>query len=187
MKPIVSDSIAVLFLGTTPIPGPSPTGASARFEAEFERLAAEIDNLDSEPDTRWPEVVRLSANVLATKSKDLLVASFLTLGLFRTRGDVGLHEGLTVWRDLVRTFWDGLFPEKNRMSARINSLRWLSDRVGAAVLESPPPTASDRAALTGSAAVIEELRRLASARFGQEAPGLDKLARSVSDRLRAVR
>ena len=72
-------------LGIDPIPGASPAGLSARYEPDFEKLSAQIAKLES-PDGRssikWNEVVDFSTAILSAKSKDLLVASYLSMGLF---------------------------------------------------------------------------------------------------------
>jgi type VI secretion system protein VasJ len=184
----VADSVAVASLGTTPIPGNAPAGASARYETEFEQLAAEIGKLESvegKTTLRWPEVVKLSTTLLSSKSKDLLVASYMTLGLFRTKSYAGMHEGLLVCRDMINTFWDGLFPEKGRMRARAQALDWLSERLGAALLEGRPPSKADRAALEGSAAVLGELQGLVG-KFEDSAPSLGDLSRAIDEKVGAI-
>lgn len=176
-------------LGTAPIPGAAPAGASARYEAEFEQLAAEIAKMESvegKTTLKWPDVVSLSKTLLGTKSKDLLVASYMTLGLYRTKGYKGLQAGLTVIRDLMNTFWDGLFPEKARMRARSQAIDWLSERVSAALVEGKPPSKSDKEPLEASSALIEELKTVVGSKFEDTPPDLGALARAIDDKVGAL-
>jgi type VI secretion system protein VasJ len=185
----VAESGALATLGTTPIPGATPTGASARYEPEFEQLAAEIAKMESvegKTTLKWSSVVELSSSLLGSKSKDLLVASYMALGLYRTKGYAGLSEGLTVCRDLISTFWDGLFPEKTRMRARTQAMDWLSERLSAALLEGRPPSKSDKEALERSAALMEELKTLAGSKFEENQPSLGELARAIDDKVGAI-
>lgn len=181
------DSVAAL--GKTPIAGPSPAGASARYEPEFEKLAGEIAKLESvegRASIRWEDVVSLSTSLLSSKSKDLLVAGYLVLGLCRKQGYAGLAAGLQVCRDMIATFWDGLFPEKNRLRARSAALQWMAERVGAAVREMRAPSRSDGEILTSCTTLIEELSSLVGDRFPEEGPDLGELRRAVQEKLEAI-
>jgi len=119
-------------LGTQPIPGAQPVGNEVREEPAFELLEAELAKLSSavnSPNMDWNKVTQLSAELLGTKGKDLLVACYLTAGLLETRGLYGLADGLKVVGDLVQTYWDTLYPPLKRMRGRRNALQWLIDRV----------------------------------------------------------
>src|SRR5262249_23302673 len=127
------DASALAKLGSTPIPGGSPVGAAARYEPGVEKLAAEIAKLESiqgRASVRWDDVISLSMSILGAKSKDLLVAGYLTAGLCQRKGFSGLATGLQICRDLMSTYWEGLFPEKGRMRARASAMQWMAERVG---------------------------------------------------------
>jgi type VI secretion system protein VasJ len=176
-------------LGATPIAGPNPAGVSARYEPEFEKLSAEIAKLESvegRASIRWEDVVSLATTLLASKSKDLLVAGYLTLGLARKKGFKGLETGLQACRDMIATFWDGLFPEKNRMRARSSALQWMSERVEAAVTAMSSPSKSDREVLTNCANLLGELGTLVGEKFTEDAPDLGGLTRAVQEKLDAI-
>ena len=118
-------------LGSAPIEEKTPTGSDVRYEPEFEELQAEIDKLSSVtaqggPD--WKKVVNLSSIILEKKSKDLLVASYLTTGLFHVQQLEGLTLGLKVYADMLETFWENLFPPKKRMRGRRAAIDWLVER-----------------------------------------------------------
>src|SRR5262245_6743541 len=58
----------------------------------------------------WKEVIRLSADLLRTRSKDLLVAVWLTEALVNQYGFRGLRDGLNLLRELQAKFWNDLYP-----------------------------------------------------------------------------
>ena len=123
-------------LGREPIEGESPTGADARYEPEFEALQAEIDKMSSPTASggvEWKKVVELSSEILSSKSKDLLAASYLSVGLTRTKGAEGFCIGVKVMRDLLDTYWDKLFPAKKRMRGRVAAIEWWAEKTEAAL------------------------------------------------------
>ena len=70
----------LLFLGKDPIAPDQPTGSDVRYSPEFEALQAEMDKLSlprAIGTLDWEKVADQAAEILARKSKDLLVASYL--------------------------------------------------------------------------------------------------------------
>ena len=105
-------------LGVTPISEQDPAGSDIRFEPDFEALSTEVEKLSSPTavgTVDWQRIADLSAKILETSSKDLLVACYLCIALLQTRGLGGLATGVHVLRDLLEHFWDTLFPAKKRM------------------------------------------------------------------------
>lgn len=119
-------------LGKKPISPDAPAGADASYEPEYESLQREIDKLaivseaGEAPD--WKLAASLAATILSEKSKDLKVAAYLSEALTRTRQIDGMAQGTHVLRDMVETYWDGLFPTKKRMRGRMNALNWWLDK-----------------------------------------------------------
>lgn len=125
-------------LGKEPVRPDQPAGQDVRYDPLFDSLQAEVDKLTS-PSVAgtidWEKVVRLAADILATRSKDLLVASYLAVGLIQTRQGDGLALGLKVWRDLLDNFWADLFP--TRMRGRQRSVEWWVERTEIALRQLP--------------------------------------------------
>uniref|UniRef100_A0A831UBU3 Type VI secretion system protein TssA n=1 Tax=Geobacter metallireducens TaxID=28232 RepID=A0A831UBU3_GEOME len=116
-------------LGKEPVRPDQPVGEDVRYDPLFDTLQAEVDKLTSPAvagTIDWEKVVRLSADILATRSKDLLAAGYLAVGLVQTRGGDGLALGLKVWCDLLERFWSDLYP--TRMRGRQRSVEWWLDR-----------------------------------------------------------
>lgn len=128
----------IALLGKESIRPEQPAGLDVRYDPLFDTLQAEVDKLTSPAiagTVDWEKVVRLSADILATRSKDLLVASYLAVGLIQTRQGDGLALGLKVWRDLLENFWADLFP--TRMRGRQRSVEWWVERTEIALRQLP--------------------------------------------------
>ena len=123
-------------LGTEPISQDKPAGEDIRYEPEFEELQDEIDKLSSPTASGaidWKKIEDLSSSILAERSKDMLVAAYLSVGLTRNRGPEGLLLGTKILRDLIKNFWDTLFPPKKRKRGRIRILEWWIEKISAEV------------------------------------------------------
>jgi type VI secretion system protein VasJ len=185
----VSDLASVAALGTAPIAGANPAGASARYEPEFEKLAGEIAKLESvegRNSIKWDVVVESATALLAGKSKDLLVASYLSMGLLDQDGYAGLAAGFTACRDILNTFWDNLFPEKTRLRARAQALQWMADRLTPALQARSNADKSDKEALTACVNVLGEIVTLTGGKFEEGGPSFNELQSAVQDKLYSV-
>lgn len=114
-------------LGKEPIRGDQPTGSDVRNDPVFEELQGEVGKLSSlsaAGTVDWGKIVKLTSEILAQKSKDILVASYLAVALIYARKIEGVSIGLKIYRDLLEQFWEGLYPAKNRMRARLNAIDW---------------------------------------------------------------
>ncbi|MFH1139981.1 MAG: type VI secretion system protein TssA [Pseudomonadota bacterium] len=151
----------ILELGKKPISGASPVGDDVRYEPEFERLQQEIDKLSiasaSGAGIDWKSVASLSAGILAEKSKNLQVATYLAAALLEIEGVKGLSQGATVLSDLVATYWDDLYPPKKRMRGRINALNWWVERVQGFLEKYPSDRPADQAVVETTRAALESL------------------------------
>jgi len=121
-------------LGKLPISESNPTGEDIRLDPDFEALSNEIEKMSSASFSGtmdWGKVVALSSAILSGKSKDLLVACYLCVGLLSTEGLIGLAKGVHIFRDLLETHWEALFPSRKRMKGRKNAFEWWAERVRA--------------------------------------------------------
>lgn len=124
-------------LGRDPVPGADPAGENIRYEEAFTRLEDEIGKMQSAGPTAvdWAGVVDMASDLLANRSKDLLVASWLTFALHRQEGLAGLADGLGVIRGIMETYWSDCFPPVKRMRARVGAVEWIAERIGPALAE----------------------------------------------------
>jgi type VI secretion system protein VasJ len=180
---VLSEALAqVVELATKPVSDASPAGVWVRYEPEFETLKAEIDKLSrgSAADVDWTQVRTLSTEILQNKSKDILVASYLCLGLFQSDGYPGLGEGLSAVRQLLTTFWDNLYPEKKRMKARVSALEWLAERLEHSFAQQEAKL-SDQEAVKKCQSNIGEIDGFLDETLGGDAPNLRKLQRALEE------
>ncbi|TVP59273.1 MAG: type VI secretion system protein TssA [Gemmatimonadales bacterium] len=120
-----------------PIAGEDPGGPNLRYDPVYGEIkkAREEDPVLPQGEWKrerkvadWPEVVSLSTEVLAERSKDLQVAAWLTEGWLRTEGFTGLNRGLRLLIRLQEDFWDELHPrieEEDDLEFRAVPLEWI--------------------------------------------------------------
>lgn len=122
-------------LGKTPISPDKPAGEDIRYDPLFEDIQSQIDRLSQatagEQQVDWHRLVTLCFTVLSERSKDLLVAAYLSLALTKIHGMSGLAAGAGILGDMIETFWEDLFPPKKRLRGRINALDWWIDNMSA--------------------------------------------------------
>jgi type VI secretion system protein VasJ len=165
-------------IGSSPIRPDAPTGASVRDDPAFEKLAAEIGKLEAlsgNTSVNWKTVTSLSMLILKEKSKDLLVAAYLCMGLLEEQGYNGLLDGLTSLHAMIESFWPTLYPEAKRKQGRINALIWLSEK-GATRLPK-----GESAAITAVIEKIALIDKLLSEKIGE--PFLGQLRRAAEESL----
>ena len=75
----------------------------------------------------WPQVIKLTKDALATKSKDLQLAVWLTEALLRREGFAGFRGALDMLVGLLEQHWDHLYPEIDDGDAEMRAapLEWL--------------------------------------------------------------
>src|SRR5579864_2820514 len=122
-----------------PIPGDNPSGVDLRYDTKllvFDKIKEarrQDDELNqgawqSERKTaNWPLVLKLSQDTLATTSKDLQLAAYLTEALLHSERFAGLRQGLDAIYRLLNEFWDSLYPqiEEGDREMRARPLSWL--------------------------------------------------------------
>lgn len=168
--------------GTEPVNAENPSGEPVRYEPEFEKLQAEMQKLENlSGDTiDWKEVVVLSKEIIRNKSKDLLVGSYLVLGLLETEGYNGLLNGLTCLDGVISGHWPSLFPAAKRMRARVNALNWLSEKAGSSISRRKPER-DDRVILKTCEELVKSLENLLDEKISPEEPVLGNLYRSIQE------
>ncbi len=133
----------ILELGKTPISEDNPSGEDVRYDPENEKLEEEIAKLSSPSysgGVDWDEIAKVSASILETKSKNLLVACYLCVALMKKQELSGLADGVHIIRDMLDNFWESMYPPKKRLRGRLNAVKWWQDRITAAVPKLKPVT-----------------------------------------------
>jgi type VI secretion system protein ImpA len=124
----------------TPIAGDNPSGADLRYDnklllydkiREARRQDDDLNQGDWQHERKvgdYSGVIRLTTEALATRTKDLQLAAWLTEALLHTEGFSGLQQGLTFCHALISTFWESLYPpiEDGDLDLRVGPLDWLN-------------------------------------------------------------
>lgn len=183
-------------------------GSKATYDDDFQAIKTRIDSLgtlsgsidqekalsdedggsifeDDDTSGDFTFIVETGIRILAEKSKDLRIACYVALGLYRTDRLSGLAAGLDVLHTLVDTYWENLYPAKRRMRARGAAIGFLMQRLSDAFETDPPdPTVDDRDALEHSLERLSELQSFFMEEMGEHAPITSKLKRLVEETLR---
>ncbi len=125
----------------TPIPGDDPAGANLRYDPLYDKVKEARREDDDLPAGELPVgprktadhqlVIRLASEALATRTKDLQLAAWLTEALVNREGFDGLAQGLTLLRNLLVEFWDTVHPELEDGDAELRAapLDWIGSRI----------------------------------------------------------
>jgi type VI secretion system protein ImpA len=122
-----------------PIAGDHPSGVDLRYDNQlllFDKIKEARRQDDDLAQGDWqherkvadyPLVVKLAGEALASRSKDLQLAAWLTEALVHSQGFAGLHQGLKLCHGLIQNFWDTLYPpiEEGDLELRAGPLEWL--------------------------------------------------------------
>src|SRR6202012_2847302 len=102
-----------------PVPGPDSSGAPLRNTPVYDQLREALRPPDTAPGGVWQRdakatdyraVIRMDGDLLATRSKDLDIAVWLTEALAREQRIAGLSAGIHLIQRLLEVFWDTLHP-----------------------------------------------------------------------------
>jgi type VI secretion system protein ImpA len=131
-----------------PIAGANPAGVDLRYDPLYDKIKEARREDDDAPQgdwqrarktADWPLVIKLASDAIATKSKDLQLAAWLTEAALRREGVGGLRQGLELCRGLLDNFWDGLYPEIDDGDAEMRAapLEWIGLKLDVAVRMAP--------------------------------------------------
>jgi type VI secretion system protein ImpA len=130
-----------------PIPGDNPSGQNLRYAPVYDKIkeARREDDDAAQGDWKferkvadWATVIKTTGDVLATKTKDLQLAAWLTEALLKTQGIAGLKDGLDLLKGLTEIFWDTVYPEieDDDLEIRAAPLEWVGLRLERRIKES---------------------------------------------------
>jgi type VI secretion system protein ImpA len=143
-KPPVVD----LDLLLQPISEESPSGEELRYSGIYDEIRearrADENLAQGEWKTElkvadYQKVLNLGIDALTKRSKDLQIAAWVSEGLVKQHGFVGLRDALKLLAGLQENFWDTLHPEidEGDMENRANAIAWVDTHVGFALKSAP--------------------------------------------------
>ncbi|MFZ6747808.1 type VI secretion system protein TssA [Undibacterium sp. Ren11W] len=132
-----------------PIAESDPCGEDLSFSREIDAIveARRYDDPSLEQgewvtelkSANWPFVVEQCSSLIATKSKDLRLAVWLTEASAKVDHFAGLADGYLLLAKLCDQFWDGMYPlpDDGDQEQRIGNLFWILTRTIPLVKEMP--------------------------------------------------
>jgi len=146
VSPIIAAAVIDAEALLVPIADDSPAGDNLQYTGlhdeirEARRADEDLEQGEWKRELKsadWPKVVALASNALATRTKDLQIAAWLTEALVKLHGLAGLCGGLVLSRELLERYWDKLYPEieDENLEARGNALSWMNLQVAASIKE----------------------------------------------------
>jgi type VI secretion system protein ImpA len=79
--------------------------------AQLQMLGDDADEGETVESPNWHPILETGKEILATRSKDLWVASWLIEALCREHGFAGLRDGFRLTREIIDRFWDKIHPQ----------------------------------------------------------------------------
>jgi len=134
-----------------PIAGENPSGVDLRYDTKLliydkiKEARRQDDELaqgawQTERKTaNWPVALKLSQDTLATTSKDLQLAAYLTEALLQMERFAGLRQGLDITLRLLTDFWDTVYPliEEGDRELRARPLAWIGSMLDMPIRSAP--------------------------------------------------
>ena len=117
-----------------PLSADAPCGIDLSYAPEYADLATLMEGTPETQfapgkDPDWRAVQRVAEDCLK-RSKDLQIAVYFTVALSQTSGIAGVARGMELIAGLVRTYWNGVYPqldpEDPDPTQRVNILSQLS-------------------------------------------------------------
>ncbi len=163
-----------------PFPGAAPFGSDVRQDPAHDQLRTEVAKLDSPGAAAvdWSRVAAAGSALLATQSKDLLIAAYTAHALHENASLAGLRAGVALLNGLLDQAWDGMFPPLTRVKARAGALSWFIER-SATKLRGSARDGQNAVQLAALTTDLARLSALVRQRFGAGAPSLEPLAREL--------
>lgn len=168
-----------------PISAATPSGSSARYEPDYERILVEVGKLEAPTGgaVDWVQVATLGKKLLGSKSKDMLVAAYTGFALYAPKKSLaGLLEGMVLVSELTDRFWDTLFPDGKRQKARANAVGWFVQRVSHSIGDVAPAPA-DREVVEALIPAAQRLAEVCRTRLTEGGPAFGPLMEAL-ERLR---
>jgi len=134
-----------------PIPGDNPSGVYVRHDSKlllYDKIKEARRQDDELAQGEWqterkmadfPLAKKLAEEALATKTKDLQLAAWLTEAQLHIESFAGLQQGLNLCAGLVRDFWDTVYPpvEDGDLELRSGPLDFLGSGLDLALKSRP--------------------------------------------------
>ncbi len=175
-------------IGALPISSDAVAGEEVRDDPDFDALEAEFRKIETEgPNAvRWNDVIEMASKLLEDRTKDLMIATWLTFGLHREESFRGLAVGLGIIHGLIDNFWLEMHPPLRRERGRVGAMEWLVGRLAGPVSEATP-SKSDAPYVIAANDYLLGIDDLLSAKLEKTEAALGELVRALRPHAQAAK
>ena len=158
-----------------PIEGDSAVGVEANTVEEYFNLNMEIGKITP----NYKLCVELATIILAEKSKDVRVASWLCFSWFRLDGIVGFKNGLSLLLNLLQKFGENIHPTK--INYRSKAIQFLNSSRFFKLLEKEEVTKSNAEFVLEAEKIFNSLLEECNKQFPEAPPVLKAIEQTIKD------
>jgi len=157
-----------------PIDGDSPVGTNTSSVDEYFKLNMEIGKVS--PDYKL--CVELATTILAEKSKDMRVASWLCFSWFRIDGMDGFKNGLSLLLNLLQKFGDNIYPDN--INYRSKAIQYLNSSRFFKLLEKEEITKLNAETTIDAQRIFDAFVEECSKQFPENPPVLKSVGQTIN-------
>lgn len=117
-------------LGKKHINTTNAVGESAKYDDDYLEIMEEIRKLDAlefDVEVDFENIIKLSLEILEKKSKDIIIAIYLSYSILKIEGINGFEKSIQILKDMFENYSEDLFP-KNK-TAQFNAFFWWMKKI----------------------------------------------------------
>jgi type VI secretion system protein VasJ len=170
-----------------PLAGAAAVGRDLTYEPSFQSLQTEVEkaNALSGATVDWRRVHDDCVRLLREETKDLRCASWLVIATAHLEGWSSAAKALDLYKALIETHWDAMYPAVKRLRARVGLVEWLFDGLRQVLSGrdiAPGEIESARATLPA----LRQLEDALAAKLGDASPGAGALRNVLRDKVESA-
>jgi type VI secretion system protein VasJ len=117
-------------LGKNCITETNAVGESVKYDDDYLEIIEEIRKLDAlefDVEVDFEKIIKLSLEILEKKSKDMIIAIYLSYSILKIEGINGFEKSIQILKDMFENYSKDLFP-KNKI-AQFNAFFWWMKKI----------------------------------------------------------
>lgn len=164
----------------SPISDSAPCGKDERYHEDYMFVANQAKQLGGLTQSKidWDEIRDKSSKLLERSTKDLMLASCLTLALEASGGWSGAADGLTLICELMDRYWQEVHPlprSPTNLKRRVSPLAWLNLRLKSMLVLQTSKGQANHSDLGSLYDALTRYQETCAKYFGSQAPAVADL------------
>jgi type VI secretion system protein VasJ len=170
-----------------PLAGAAAVGRDLTYEPSFQSLQTEVEkaNALSGATVDWRRVHDDCVRLLREETKDLRCASWLVIATAHLEGWSSAAKALDLYKALIETHWDAMYPAVKRLRARVGLVEWLFDGLRQ-VLSGRDIAPGDLESARATLPALRQLEDALAAKLGDSSPGAGALRNVLRDKVESA-